>query len=257
MKRALGDRFKFASYENWVIYSESDEALTQFELRKSGKLKSISTVLDRRSRDLFDRSDLAAYVNARQLRKVYRAELDRAKQQVHALIEQIGKTASGVPAQGIDVQSVFRIYGDLANGGFQLAEDADGFTAGLIVGEKQVDLETCLVVAPSTPSAQFLASNEPAGMKTLGVCRPTRSCIWPGGRPGGDDPLGGQVPNNHGPGNEDFKKAAANSYKAMEQLKIAGIYGTFRWATRTKGCCASPRSPMSIIRKSCGRRPWA
>ena len=64
------------------------------------------SAVDARSRALFDRCDLAAYVNVRQLRKDYRNTLDMAKSQVEAFIGQMGAALATRPQPGIDMQSI-------------------------------------------------------------------------------------------------------------------------------------------------------
>ena len=154
MKQALGDEFKSATFDNWVFYSKSEEALSQFEARKSGKLKSASTALDAHSRAVFDKSDLGAFVNVRQVRTVYKKELETAKQQAHAFIEQMGRLLSQSPQQGINMTAMVAVYSQLADLAFQIVDDTETVAAGLVVAEKEVDVEGMrggLAIEPERP----------------------------------------------------------------------------------------------------------
>ncbi len=236
MKKALGDRFKFASYEKWVIYTESEQVLSQFADRKSGKLKPVSAALDGRSRKLFDRADLGAYVNVRELRKTYRNEIDAAKEQAQAFIKQMGGIIAAGPAQGINVDSIVKLYGDLATGAFQLAEDADGLAAGIVLGEKQVDVEGLLVVSAGTATDKVLERNPPSEMKALGRLPASKVAYF--GAAGDLAALvrwGMQFSTSAYQGDEKFKKQSAEMLKAFENQKISGVYGSLSLGNANEG----------------------
>jgi len=236
MKKTLGDRFKIAEYENWVFYSESEHSLSEFEARKSGKRKSVSSTIDKRSREIFDKCDLAAYVNVRELRRVYRSEIDGLKSQAKAFIDQIANTTANMPSQGVNVQAMFKVYADLANGFFQVVEDADALAAGVQVADKGIELEACLVVAPSTPTDRFLERNHPSDLKTLGRLPADRVLYFGGaGDLGGLTKFGAQMGLSMLQGDEQLQKKLSGAFKEIENLQIKALCGTLALGNPNEG----------------------
>lgn len=236
MKKTLGDRFKFSEYENWVFYSENEHALSEFGARKSGKRKSATSTIDKRSRELFDKCDLAAFVNVRELRRVYRTEIDGLKSQAKAFIDQIGNAAGNMPNQGMNVQAIFKVYSDLANGFFQVVEDADGLAAGVQVADKGIELGASLVVAPSTPTDRLLERNQPSDLKTLGRL-PADKVLYFGaaGDLGGLTRFGAQMGMSILQGDEQAQKKLSAGVKEIEKLQFKGMCGTFALGNPNEG----------------------
>ena len=236
MKRALGERFKFASYENWVFYTESEHALAEFEARKAGKRKSASSAFDPRSRELFDKSDLAAYINVHELRRARRKEIDALKMRAKQFIEQLGAADTSIPSPGMDMGAAFKLYADVASGLFQVVEDAEGVACGANLHDNGIDVEAGLIVARSTRTDRFLERNPPSEMKTLGRL-PRDKVIYYGlaGDISEVSQWGARVAATMFKGNEKVQKKYAEARKALAGLQLKGQYGTFSIAHPNEG----------------------
>lgn len=165
LKTAVGPSFQFVVKDNLVFYSEDATALEKIQERLAGKGASIASVIDKESSALLERSDLSAFINVRVLREVYAAQLEEAREQVDAFLEQMQAAAPELP--GTNMQAAFEMYGQLFHGLLQLVEDSQSLALGLSISEQSIGLEQYLSVAPGSKTDKFLQTHEPSEMHLL------------------------------------------------------------------------------------------
>lgn len=142
---------------DWVLYTEKPAVVPAV----TGE--SLLTVIDSKSRELLEQTDLAAVVNIAHLRTIYADQLEQARDQVNAGLNQLQFNA---PA-GMDLTGAISVYSDLATYAFQGIDDAKLLTLTASVSPQGVRLEDFLVAAPETATAKFFNSNTPEEMPWL------------------------------------------------------------------------------------------
>jgi len=167
LKQSVGSTFTFAAKDKWVAYSTDEAAVELIEdcIEDSGK--AVAGKIEARSGALFDQSDLSVYVNAAELATIYQEELAGADQQVDAFIELFGAQLATAQPSGINLESVFDLYGKLAKGVIQAVRDSEAFTLGVSVTNDGLAIEELLVVKTDTQTDKWLASQMPSELKLM------------------------------------------------------------------------------------------
>jgi hypothetical protein len=251
MKRALGEGFRFVSYKDFVFYTRSEHALDEFEALRAGHRKSAASALDRRLRALFDNCDLAASVNVRELRQVYRNTIDGVKQKIVSFAKQFGDANPAALSPGVDKAATAKLYADMISAPFQALEDAEQFACGINLPDKGVDggghggtgvggggidVQACFTVARSTPTDRFIERNPPSEMQTLGRLPADHVVYY--GLAGDVSALvrwGATAAATMRAGNQRLQKQYAEASQALASLHVKGEYNTFSIGSPNEG----------------------
>lgn len=164
-KKETGTNYQYAKFENWLLYTDHSETFQAVEKRTKGEGKSIVATIDRTSRGLIEGADVSAFVNVKQLRETYRADIDGAKEQMEAALKQ-GQSAQ--PAQpGINPAAVAAVYSDMVQHALQVLDDTEGYAIAGKVGDRGIDIEQFAKFAAGSSTDKFLQSNPPSELATV------------------------------------------------------------------------------------------
>lgn len=164
-KKETGTNYQYAKFENWLLYTDHMPTFQAVESRVKGEGKSIAPLIDRVSRGLIDGADVSAYVNAKQLRETYRADLDKAKKEAENGIKNLGNAQPAAP--GVDLAAGLAVYGEIAKAAFQAIEDIEGYVIAGSVRDSGLDIEQYLKVTGSSPTDKFLQANTPSELAAI------------------------------------------------------------------------------------------
>lgn len=157
MKAALGDGVAVTTHDDWVLYSEDRAAVAKIETHLKASGSSISSVIDAKSQAVFDRGEVAAFVNVKQLAETYQQQLEAADAEVDDFL---GGIAEAVPeTAGMNMEAVFKMYAQMAHGLLQGVRDARGFTLAVNFGPDDIGIEEFLTVASGSATDQFLSAH--------------------------------------------------------------------------------------------------
>lgn len=157
---------KFSRHDNWSFYASKDGPLVKLQDGLNGKAGSISRKMDSESQGLFDRSDLAAYVNVNHLTNdVYKIEMDATREELDAVLSDVGAAAPKV--DNYDMKPLVENYTRGWRNLLQIAADVDSVTAGMSLKGNGLDLEQFVKVKSGSPTSAFLQSNAPNAMSVM------------------------------------------------------------------------------------------
>ncbi len=224
-KKATGDSFQYASYQNWLLYSDHDASFDAVEKRVKGEGKSIVPVIDRESRRLLDDGDVGVFVNVKQLLVTYKNELDNFKTQAEQGLKQLGQAHPGAP--GMNVGAMFSLYGELLKSVLKGLEDSEGFTFAATLGDKGLMLEELFRVKAESEADKFFQSQPPSALTTLDKL-PGGQRIYYGLHGDGKSltQWGMKMSGVMFEGNSEAKKAMEAAAAELAKLKIGGYVGS-------------------------------
>ena len=162
MEKALGDEVNFFKHESWGIYGDQKDVIGRVQACAKGTGKSVATVIDKTSTALFDKGDLAAFVNIRALKTSYEDQLDLGKEWLD--------NPPGLPdniAPGVDAEKLQQMLVSLGKSLLQAAKDSDQCAMALQVSNEGIRIEDTLQVASSSPTAKFLKASPGSEQKIL------------------------------------------------------------------------------------------
>jgi hypothetical protein len=165
MTESIGEDFSFAMKGKWVAYSEAEEATQAVKQCIAGKRKSISTVMDRRSTELFNGNEISAFINIKNLSTTFSDEIAGADEQLDAALEQFSALIPETP--GMNIGAIFNMYGGMGHGLIQGVRDSEAFTLGVGISEDALTFEELLVVTPDTKTATALSKHTTSEMNLL------------------------------------------------------------------------------------------
>ncbi|MGE3315955.1 MAG: hypothetical protein AB7O26_12650 [Planctomycetaceae bacterium] len=176
-KKETGTSYQYVKHENWLLYTDHSETFQAVEKRTKGEGKSIVATIDRTSRGLIEGADIAAFVNVKQLRETYRADIDSAKESIEAALKQ-GQNAQPAPA-GINPAAVTAVYSDMVQHALQVLDDTEGYAVAGRVGDRGVDIEQFAKFTTGSSTDKFLQSNPPSELAAVGKL-PTDQLVYYG-----------------------------------------------------------------------------
>lgn len=162
--KTAGD-YRFVRHGRWVMYTEDASTAEALSQRAAGEGQAFTGVLDEQSLALMDGAELSLFINVPQLRTAYRAQIDRARQGVDQFLDQLARIQ--VQNAGFNMQPIVDMYARLFHGLLQALEDAEGFTAAVMVGDDGVTVEELARFASGSASAEFVEASQPSELKRL------------------------------------------------------------------------------------------
>ena len=106
------------------------------------------------------------FINASHVTKLYADEIQRAREQAHAVLEQIAKI-SQPQATGVDLKAVVEMYSSLLDGIFQMVDDAGGSSVAITISAKKIGIEKYTTFADGSATAESLAAQPTSTMDAL------------------------------------------------------------------------------------------
>jgi hypothetical protein len=181
IKGSYTDAASHVTVGRWQVFAGTAALGARINDCKSGKISSLATAMDAKSRGVFDSGDVSVFINARKLRADYRNELDEWKRTVAAGLRPLVAKPAGAAGQPELVAPVgggiymARTSNEKLSEGLlalwyrvsDLIENTDCVAAGLKVDDKGAALEAYLAIAPKSRTDRFLARHPPSEMKPL------------------------------------------------------------------------------------------
>ena len=164
LERAVGAGYHFAKADDWVFYSETQGALERIEGRLSGQGKSIDTLIDAESRAVLERGDLSVFVNLAQLKTIYHDAIGAGKEEAKSFLERGQRFLNRL--SGTENTDAGEANEKVIESTFRRIEDARTATAGLVIAESSLDLETYVSFAADSETGELLKKH-PASALTL------------------------------------------------------------------------------------------
>lgn len=164
MRGALGEKWTFLKHGDWGVYTTDAEIASA--ARAQLKMKRPSVVLDKASQSVFDAGDLSFFINAPQLREIYKDQLAVVDDRLHDLSETLSQQAP--PSAGVDLASIIKAYEAMLHGLLQGVRDTGGLTIAIGVTKEAAVIEDYWTVADGSPSDKLLQKNPPSDLKLLG-----------------------------------------------------------------------------------------
>jgi len=165
MESSLGEGFVFVRHRKWVLYTEDKKAAEKIRSCISGATESIRQAIDGEPSELIRRNDLAAYVNVRRLSEAYKAEIQIVTEEIDAALANLSAVAPEVP--GMDLDPIFRMYGQAVRGLLRAFQDSESFSAGINVTPQGITIEKYWKVAANSPTDGVLSTNIPSELRSL------------------------------------------------------------------------------------------
>jgi len=170
MQKAIPGQFTFITYENWLLYTEDEQTATAIKQRLAGKGRGIQDAVDERVVSLFRKADAALYINLKQLKSTYQAEIEQAREQMNNALQEFENFAP--PVEGVDLSGMFQMYGRLGSGMFQALDDSHSCSLALTFNDDSLSIEELFLVSAGSASDKLIAKHKPSPLRTLNSLQP-------------------------------------------------------------------------------------
>ncbi len=155
---ALSEGLKSKAYGSWLYYSEDEESLPE-SARVDG---AIEAVMKGEPTTVFDKGDIAVFVNLAHLMEAYSEIMTAGVEQAKQALEQIP------PQPGADPEAVKKIYGDMIEYAVQGLKDSLQLTVALNIGAEGIAIEDFLSFTPRSKTASLLGGQTTNAMALAG-----------------------------------------------------------------------------------------
>jgi len=170
MQKAIPGQFTFITYENWLLYTEDEQTATAVKQRLGGKGRAIHDAVDERVKTLFGNADGAVYINLKQLKSTYQAEIDRAREEMNNALQEFENFAP--PVEGIDLGAIFQMYGRMGSGLFQALDDSHSCSLALTFNDDSLSIEELFLVNAGSASEKLISKHKPSPLRNLNTLQP-------------------------------------------------------------------------------------
>ncbi len=215
---ALGGGMKSKAYGSWLYYSDDEEAIPESAKEDA----SIEAVMKGEPTTVFDKGDIALFVNLAHLMEAYSDELTAGVEQAKQGLEQI-------PAQpGVDAEAMKKIYGDMLNYVVQGLKDSRQVTIAINVGAEGISCEDYLSFAPRSQTASLLGGQNTSAMALASKLPPDAVMVF--GTSGDMRRLmewGMTFAKSVGPAGGDSQKAIDEFLSSIKDVKFGAMMGSF------------------------------
>jgi len=155
---ALGDGMKSKAHGTWLFYSEDEAALPASATSSA----AIETVMKGEPATVFDKGDIAVYVNLAHLVESYGNEITGG-------VEQIKQGLSQIPPQpGVDPAAMQKMYADMIDYVVQGVRDSVQCTIALNVGAEGIAFEDFASFKAGSDTSKLLGSQATSAMELAG-----------------------------------------------------------------------------------------
>jgi hypothetical protein len=165
LQAALPDRMASFVHEDWVFYSEREEALKRVQQNRSNVAAvsaDIRSVMSDAAQRIFDDSDMSVFVNVTQLNEIYSRRLGAHQTQLEDRIKRRMSLLALIP--GVDPDA---LVGGGSEAIGQSVEDCTSFTGGVVLSNEGVNIDTYAEFAEGSPTAGAVEGMSSAGMSSL------------------------------------------------------------------------------------------
>jgi hypothetical protein len=167
-KSALTEGQKSKVHGTWLFYSD-DEAALPASLTSSS---AIETAMKGEPNTVFDKGDIAVYVNLAHLIEAYGNEIT-------AGVEQAKQALSQIPPQpGVDPEATKKVYADIIDYTVQGLRDSVQCTVAFNVGAEGIAVEDYLSFTPRSKTSTLLGEQKTSAMELAAKLPPDAVMIF-------------------------------------------------------------------------------
>lgn len=163
MKEALGDHIKFLEHEKWGVYTSDAATSEKTAARIKGSGSSIKASIDKETIASLDKSDFGVFINAAQLVKGYKNELQQAREHAKQALDNIPQQATS----GIDPTVLAKMLAPMLSGVFQGLEDTKSISVALTVSKEGLAFEDLVRVNAGSEFDKFLQKSPATGLELV------------------------------------------------------------------------------------------
>jgi hypothetical protein len=161
LKKAVGQGYTFAEFDKWVVYSLDADAVSKSSATKPET--SVRTILSEPLQKIFNEGEIAIVLNAISLKKTYRGQIDRAKEQ---MIKAAGSPPPGV--QSTTAPQIGQEYNrKVIENLMKTVDDARVIAKHVSIADEELKVEALATFEPGSDSAKFVASQKPSQLPLL------------------------------------------------------------------------------------------
>lgn len=161
LKKAVGQGYTFSVFENWVVYSLDAAAVSRISETQPGT--SVRTILTEPVQKVFEAGEIGIVLNAIALKKTYRAQIDRAKEQMLKAASSTPPGAETSPAVRMGQESNRKVIESL----MKAVDDARLIAKHVSITDQALTVEALATVEPGSESAKFFAAQAPSELSLL------------------------------------------------------------------------------------------
>lgn len=217
----------FGKVGGWIAYTRSEAAANKFGQLAAGP--KLSSVIDERSKQLFDAGEVAAFVNVAALTARFQAELKQGREEVRRGIEGV---VQQIPPNAGDPATVKQALTQAATLAFDAVDDAKALAWSASFSSAGFGGAALATVKDGTGTDKLFAANPASLVETLGLL-PAGASLYYGAHFGPDLVRSFMEANVAAAGQQGPKDPAAFK-AALEQLaqaKPGPITGSFAFPT--------------------------
>ena len=160
---AGGRSFFFGKAGEWVLYARSEEVAKALSDGASGA--KLATLIDARSREIFDAGEASLFVNADAITTRFQNDIKQARQDADLVISQI---ASQIPPNAGDPEVLKKAISEAVRLGFDAVDDAKSVVASATFSSAGVGATVLATVSEGTNTDKLFVANPAAMIETLG-----------------------------------------------------------------------------------------
>ncbi|QDT52363.1 hypothetical protein Pan44_03730 [Caulifigura coniformis] len=215
-QQALGDGMKSKAHGTWLYYSEDEAALPASATAST----AIENAMKGEPATVFDKGDIAVYVNLAHLVEAY-------GDQITGGVEQIKQGLSQIPPQpGVDAAAMQKMYADLIDYAVQGVRDSVQCTIALNVGAEGITFEDFASFKAGSETSKLLGSQAASAMDLAGKMPADAVMIF--GASGDTQRIinwGMEMTKTVSAQTPEAKKAMEDFVKGVQALKFGSMVG--------------------------------
>ncbi|MCA9081269.1 MAG: hypothetical protein KDA58_11970 [Planctomycetaceae bacterium] len=151
---AVDDDMNTAIHGNWVLYTEKPGELP------AASDANITSLLGGQTAEYFQGGDVALFVNAKHLTKIYADEIEGYKEQANEGLDNLRFNAP----PGANMEPAIQMYSLMADYFFRGLDDTTSLTIAMNLGKEGVQFEDYLVFEEGSAAAGFLERHPPVSL---------------------------------------------------------------------------------------------
>ncbi|MGC1272565.1 MAG: hypothetical protein WBC44_02570 [Planctomycetaceae bacterium] len=158
LKKAIGQGYGSADYEDWVVYSLDAETVKAVQALIGGEGTAVRGSIPESLGPSFRDGEFAAFLNVPALRDAYRQQIDEVRRR---LADKAGTETEPAAQAGLDGSR------HLLETLLTAVEDASAVAGHIAIADDALLSQAVAVVKPDSASARFLAKQAPSGFPLL------------------------------------------------------------------------------------------
>ena len=166
MGEAIGEEFNYIAKDKYGIYSESEEAIKQFQTHlDSTASKSVADIASPEMKKFMGAAHLAVFANLKNVKTIYANELAEAREQYIDGIKQAQAEMPEIP--GVKLDWLVDVLEQLGGKVEIAVQDAEAYAVALTLAKTGIRLEEYLEFETASRSSGFLATYPPETLSLL------------------------------------------------------------------------------------------